>query len=136
MTSSLLERVKNKPRTPEEFVAEADSPPAVAAPPRESVPVVSATSPVSLEPLPRSRVAPVEDSRGPAAGPQDPQAAPTTAFNLRFNDYEMDLLRRVTAAHSTALGVKVSQHTIAKKGALEYIEQLARRYGVVAGGSR
>lgn len=130
MTSSLLDRVKKKPpATAEEFVAEADALPA---------PTAASVLPSSPQPLPPGNPLPAIQRRPDAGAAQDlgdaplatlnPAAQPHATFNLRLNDYEMELLRRVAAAHSVALGVKVSMQTLAKNGTVEYLERLAHSY--------
>jgi hypothetical protein len=57
---------------------------------------------------------------GFTAPPLDPEAVPRNAFNLRLNDYELDLLRRAAAQTRP----KQSMQQVIKQGLIPYLERL------------
>ena len=112
MVSSLLERVKQqRPKTADTFIAEAEAvtpaPVAVAA---------EQGTVITIEPD-----APAPAARRPRqAGKDDARKfeVPRYTFNLRLNDYELELLR------SLADGRRESMQKIVKAGLIPYLEGL------------
>jgi hypothetical protein len=65
-------------------------------------------------------VAPSQAEPSPQAKVLDPKAAPTKAFNLRLNDYELELLRTVAEAEFC------SQQAVAKRILVRALEQAVK----------
>jgi hypothetical protein len=117
MASSLLDRVKRPPPSAETFIAAADavptssttSPP-VGTPPQAAEPEV--TAPNSK---PRALRHAAQEQRK-----EDPRKhdVPRYTFNLRLNDYELELLR------SLADEKRESMQKIVKTGLIPYLESL------------
>ena len=128
MASSLLDRVKRPPQSAETFIAAADAPqtsapttPAAVSPPISSDTIEPVTKAVQTEPsasppkahtAPRARHAPSEDPRK--------HDVPRYTFNLRLNDYELELLR------SLADEQRESMQKIVKNGLIPYLEDLRK----------
>jgi hypothetical protein len=125
MASSLLDRVKRPPQSAETFIAAADAPQtraptaaAVSVPPSSDPTEVMTTaielepvaSPPKVRPAPRARLTPSEDPRK--------HDVPRYTFNLRLNDYELELLR------SLADETRESMQKIVKSGLIPYLENL------------
>jgi hypothetical protein len=125
MASSLLDRVKRPPQSAETFIAAADAPQTSApTPPAVSPPSSSETTqPVAAAPeaeqrasspktrsAPRARYAPSEDPRK--------HDVPRYTFNLRLNDYELELLRTLAEEQ------RESMQKIVKNGLIPYLEGL------------
>jgi hypothetical protein len=127
MASSLLDRIKRQPQSAETFIAAAD-----ATAPSAPIPVVpplpinsdvttavpeateNAGDPISkIRSTQRKRRAPSEDPRK--------YDVPRYTFNLRLNDYELELLR------SLADEQRESMQKIVKNGLIPYLEELRKR---------
>ncbi len=124
MASSLLDRVKRPPSSAETFIAAADAPQtsASASPPISNDTTATMTKSIELEPspsppkargAPRVRHTPSEDPRK--------HDVPRYTFNLRLNDYELDLLR------SLADETRESMQKIVKNGLIPYLEELRKK---------
>lgn len=125
MASSLLDRVKRPPQSAEKFIAAADAPPPNAPiPAAPSQPInldVTTAATEAIEnkgeqlskarPTPRGRRAPSEDPRK--------YDVPRYTFNLRLNDYELELLR------SLAEEQRESMQKVVKNGLIPYLEGLS-----------
>ena len=129
MASSLLDRVKRPPQSAETFIAAADAPekesPAstAAAPPPQSNVMTASMSEAAPEnatpaPIVKARPAP---RVGRAAG-EDPRKheVPRYTFNLRLNDYELELLRAIAEEK------RDSMQKIVKNGLIPYLEELRK----------
>lgn len=125
MASSLLDRVKRPPQSAENFIAAADAPqtsvptPAAVSPPISSdtsEPVTKAIETERSASLPKARPAP----RARHEPSEDPRKhdVPRYTFNLRLNDYELELLR------SLADEQRESMQKIVKNGLIPYLEGL------------
>jgi hypothetical protein len=115
MTSSLLDRVKRQPpKTSAAFIAEAENAAPVAQTQAVAVPAEQATSTsvVSESPSP----APARGHRAT----EDPRKfeVPRYTFNLRLNDYELELLRTLAEER------RESMQKIVKAGLIPYLEDL------------
>jgi hypothetical protein len=130
MASSLLDRVKRPPQSAETFIAAADAPQTIVPTPvAVPLPISSdatepATKAIHTEPsaslpkagpAPRARHAPSEDPRK--------HDVPRYTFNLRLNDYELELLR------SLAEETRESMQKIVKNGLIPYLENLREGRG-------
>lgn len=115
MTSSLLDRVKRQsPKTSDAFIAEAENVASVARTQTVAVPAEQAISTSVMSESP---------SEAPARGPratEDPRKfeVPRYTFNLRLNDYELDLLRTLAEER------RESMQKIVKTGLIPYLEDL------------
>lgn len=127
MASSLLDRVKRPPQSAETFIAAADAPPTSAPTPAtmptpmsselgaaptmtKAIELEPHVSPSKSRPAPRARHTPSEDPRK--------HEVPRYTFNLRLNDYELELLR------SLADETRESMQKIVKNGLIPYLEGL------------
>jgi hypothetical protein len=130
MASSLLDRVKRPPQSAETFIAAADAPPkdsptasAAASPPASSVSetMTEAGENTATANIPRTR----PSSRARRAPDEDPRKhdVPRYTFNLRLNDYELELLR------SLAEEQRESMQKIVKNGLIPYLEDLRKKSG-------
>lgn len=127
MASSLLDRVKRPPQSAETFIAAADAtPPNAPTPTVPSLPIkpdvpTAATEPIEntgaeiskTRSVPRERRLPTEDPRK--------HDVPRYTFNLRLNDYELELLR------SLAEEQRESMQKIVKNGLIPYLEGLRKK---------
>lgn len=118
--ASLLDRVKRPPQSAESFIAAAES--AVIAPtaapiaapelsPTQSTAPAEQTTPSvakQAKPTTKNTREPVEDPRK--------FDVPRYTFNLRLNDYELELLRKL------AKGRRESMQKIVKAGLVPYLE--------------
>lgn len=114
MVSSLLDRVKQqRPKTADTFIAEAE---AVTAPTVPAVVVAEQGTAVANE----TNSPPPTTRRARHAGKDDARKfeVPRYTFNLRLNDYELELLR------SLADGRRESMQKIVKAGLIPYLEGL------------
>jgi len=126
MASSLLDRVKRPPQSAETFIAAADAPPPSApTPAAPSTPINPAVATANTEaieearePLYKTRTTP----RVRRASSEDPRKydVPRYTFNLRLNDYELELLR------SLADEQRESMQKIVKNGLIPYLEGLRK----------
>ena len=127
MASSLLDRVKRPPQSAETFIAAADAPqtsaqtPAAVSPPISSDTSEPVSKAIETEPsasLPKARPAP----RARHTPSEDPRKhdVPRYTFNLRLNDYELELLR------SLADEQRESMQKIVKNGLIPYLEDLRK----------
>src|SRR5271168_3048918 len=117
MPSSLLDRARNAPRTPEAFIQEAEGPQANPSAAFSGTP----QAPVRPPAADSARPAPATAARTGFTAPSlDPEAVPRNAFNLRLNDYELDLLRRAAAQTRP----KQSMQQVIKQGLIPYLERL------------
>ncbi len=124
MASSLLDRVKRPPQSAETFIAAADATPFNAPTPAATAPpinpnVTTAAAEVieiAAEPVSKPRPSPRERR----AASEDPRKydVPRYTFNLRLNDYELELLR------SLADDQRESMQKIVKSGLIPYLEGL------------
>jgi hypothetical protein len=126
MASSLLDRVKRPPQSAETFIAAADAPPkdsaAASAPPSASS-SVSETMAEGVDNMPPATSAkPRPPQRPRPASDEDPRKhdVPRYTFNLRLNDYELELLR------SLADEQRESMQKIVKNGLIPYLESLRK----------
>jgi len=125
MASSLLDRVKRPPPSAETFIAAAEAPPTsapaaatvstvpsndTADPLTKAIDLEPSASPPKARPAPRVRHTPSEDPRK--------HDVPRYTFNLRLNDYELELLR------SLAEETRESMQKIVKNGLIPYLEGL------------
>jgi hypothetical protein len=102
--SSLLDRVRRQqPQSAAEFIAGAEEP------------RTTPSSSVQTRP-----------PEAPLAHALDPWAVPRYTFNLRFNEYQLTLLRRLAAADAHGR----SMQEIAKEGLIPILEQRARDLGI------
>jgi hypothetical protein len=130
MASSLLDRVKKPHPSAETFIAAADAPQTGAATSAAAPPTITSqstapiTNAIELEPnasppkarsAPRARHTPSEDPRK--------HDVPRYTFNLRLNDYELELLR------SLANETRESMQKIVKHGLIPYLENLREGRG-------
>ncbi len=100
---SLLDRAKRTaPATPAEFIAGADTAPSPAPQPEPPRGAAPSAPPVS-------------------GGALDPLAVPRYTFNVRLNDYQLELLRSIAAASRP----KQSMQEIVHAGLIPYLEHLA-----------
>lgn len=126
MASSLLDRVKRPPQSAETFIASADAPPKVsptdsAAVPPSASSSVSETVTEAVENMPPATIAKTRPSQRARHAPdEDPRKhdVPRYTFNLRLNDYELELLR------SLADEQRESMQKIVKSGLIPYLEGL------------
>jgi hypothetical protein len=127
MASSLLDRVKRPPQSAETFIAAADAPqtsvptPAAAPPPISSDTTEPMMTAIESEPgasLPKTRPSP-RNRRVPSEDPRK-HDVPRYTFNLRLNDYELELLR------SLADEQRESMQKIVKNGLIPYLEDLRK----------
>ncbi len=124
MASSLLDRVKRPPQSAETFIAAADAPPtnapipASSSPPNNTDVATTATEAIESAGAPISKARPTQ--RGRRASSEDPRKhdVPRYTFNLRLNDYELELLR------SLADEQRESMQKIVKNGLIPYLEGL------------
>jgi hypothetical protein len=128
MASSLLDRVKRPPQSAETFIAGADATPPSAPMPVAPPPVASNTVETMTEapelqgaaqvPIPKAR----PPQRARHAPSEDPRKhdVPRYTFNLRLNDYELELLR------SLAEEQRESMQKIVKNGLIPYLEGLRK----------
>jgi hypothetical protein len=127
MASSLLDRVKRPPQSAETFIAAADAPPTSAPiPAAPSLPIdtdvtTTATEAIESPSAPISKTRPTQ--RGRRAPSEDPRKhdVPRYTFNLRLNDYELELLR------SLAEEQRESMQKIVKNGLIPYLEELSKK---------
>jgi hypothetical protein len=126
MASSLLDRVKRPPQSAETFIAAADAPPpSTPTPAAPSIPTkseVTTAAPEAIDNMgaphsktratPRERRTSTEDTRK--------YDVPRYTFNLRLNDYELELLR------SLADEQRESMQRIVKNGLIPYLEGLQK----------
>jgi len=126
MASSLLDRIKRQQQSAETFIAAAEASPPI----REPAPAPASIDPPTIEAavpkttpsettMPeRSRQAP----RAKRAPSEDPRKhdVPRYTFNLRLNDYELELLR------SLADEQRDSMQKIVKAGLIPYLEGLRK----------
>jgi hypothetical protein len=126
MASSLLDRVKRPPQSAETFIAAADappkdSPPASAATPPTASGSVTETMAAAVENAPPAIIAKAQPPQRVRQAPgEDPRKhdVPRYTFNLRLNDYELELLR------SLAEEQRESMQKIVKNGLIPYLEGL------------
>lgn len=120
MASSLLDRVKRPPQSAETFIAAADAalPIAPSLPNNAVVPTPAAEAIDSAGALKRRPT-----QRGQRTASEDPRKhdVPRYTFNLRLNDYELELLR------SLAEKQRESMQKIVKSGLIPYLENLQKR---------
>lgn len=125
MASSLLDRIKRQHQSAETFIAAAEAPPirelaptptSIDPPPIEAA--VPETTPSETTMPERSRQAP----RAKRAQSEDPRKhdVPRYTFNLRLNDYELELLR------SLADEQRDSMQKVVKAGLIPYLEGLRK----------
>jgi hypothetical protein len=126
MASSLLDRVKRPPQSAETFIAAADAPPkdsptASAATSSSQNSSVSETMVEAVENTPPATIArgrpPQRVRQAPGEDPRK-HDVPRYTFNLRLNDYELELLR------SLAEEQRESMQKIVKNGLIPYLEGL------------
>ena len=131
MASSLLDRVKRPTQSAETFIAAADAPMIIAPiPPPDPTasqaviaptPVTDTSPEIALTPAitatPKASVPRARRSVG-----EDPRKydVPRYTFNLRLNDYELELLR------SLADEQRESMQKIVKNGLIPYLEGLRK----------
>lgn len=123
MASSLLDRIKRQQQSAETFIAAAEAPPI-----REPAP---AATPTSMDPPTIEAAVPettLSETTTPERSPQTPRAkraqsedprkrdVPRYTFNLRLNDYELELLR------SLADEQRDSMQKVVKAGLIPYLE--------------
>lgn len=126
MASSLLDRVKRPPPSAETFIAAADAPEknssASVPPPQSDVlpKLMIGASPENAVPAPLSKARSTPRVRH--APDEDPRKhdVPRYTFNLRLNDYELELLREI------ADGKRDSMQKIVKAGLIPYLEELRK----------
>jgi hypothetical protein len=111
-----LDRARNTPRTPEAFIQEAEGPQANPSAALSGTPQVPVRPPAADSARPAAAAA----RTGFTAPPLDPEAVPRNAFNLRLNDYELDMLRRAAAQTRP----KQSMQQVIKQGLIPYLERL------------
>ena len=119
MASSLLDRVKRPAQSTETFIAAADAP-AIIAPMPLSDP---ATTHAIIAPTPAITATPKASApRARRSAGEDPRKydVPRYTFNLRLNDYELELLR------SLADEQRESMQKIVKNGLIPYLEGLRK----------
>lgn len=130
MASSLLDRVKRPPQSAETFIAAADAAPAsVAIPTSTSTPANIGSPETTAESLDTPSTAPFNADTAPRisrprrATGEDPRKhdVPRYTFNLRLNDYELELLR------SLAEERRDSMQKIIKNGLIPYLEGLKKK---------
>jgi hypothetical protein len=119
MASSLLDRVKRPPQSAETFIAAADAEALNSQAP--SATNVGATQTPTSELLTEPPAAAKRSSQVPRARrttAEDPRKhdVPRYTFNLRLNDYELELLR------SLADEQRESMQKIVKNGLIPYLE--------------
>ncbi|MGO9718093.1 MAG: hypothetical protein ACLPQI_00580 [Steroidobacteraceae bacterium] len=119
MASSLLDRVKRPPPSAETFIAAADAPPS----PSSSLPETRVEAVKNMPPATIAKARPAQ--RGRDAPGEDPRKhdVPRYTFNLRLNDYELELLR------SLAEEQRESMQKIVKNGLIPYLEELRQKGG-------
>ena len=117
MASSLLDRVKRQPQSAETFIAAADAvtPRKTSSADPSSIPLEPEVHTVKAKAPASNRV--VEEHRK-----EDPRKhdVPRYTFNLRLNDYELELLR------SLADQRRESMQKIVKAGLIPYLENLSQ----------
>jgi hypothetical protein len=116
MTSSLLDRVKRQPlKTSDTFIAEAENAAPVAQTQVVAAPAAQATSTSVVS----ESLFPAAPARGHRAT-EDPRKSevPRYTFNLRLNDYELELLRTLAEER------RESMQKIVKAGLIPYLEDL------------
>jgi hypothetical protein len=122
MASSLLDRVKRQPQSAETFIAAAEAAP-MSAPASANIDAatIKTDAPATMPPaaIPEH---PNKTSRGQHAQSEDPRKhdVPRYTFNLRLNDYELELLR------SLADEQRDSMQKIVKAGLIPYLEGLRK----------
>jgi len=122
MASSLLDRVKRPPQSAETFIAAADATqPSAPMPAAPSLPInpdatTAATEAIENTSVQISKIRPTQRER--RAPSEDPRKydVPRYTFNLRLNDYELELLR------SLADEQRESMQKIVKNGLIPYLE--------------
>ena len=131
MASSLLDRVKRPPPSAETFIAAADEPAKIAPTPPADPPATQAL--IAPTPIPATPpdVRPASPVTAPAkassprtrhSSDEDPRKydVPRYTFNLRLNDYELELLRSLADEH------RESMQKIVKNGLIPYLEALRK----------
>lgn len=116
MASSLLDRVKRlPPKTPDAFIAEAENGAALLEKPAAE-PAGQGTSTTAATDAPPA-------ARGRRIAKGDPRKfeVPRYTFNLRLNDYELELLRTL------AEDKRESMQKIVKAGLIPYLEGLNKK---------
>ena len=122
MASSLLDRVKRPPKSAETFIAAADATPTSA--PMPAAPLLpinpdattAATEAIESAGAPISKTRPMQrDRRAPSDDPRK-YDVPRYTFNLRLNDYELELLRSIADEQ------RESMQKIVKNGLIPYLE--------------
>jgi len=131
MASSLLDRVKRPTQSAETFIAGADAPTTIAPmPPPDPAASQAAIAPTqvtaaALEMTPTADITVTPKASAPrvrrSVG-EDPRKydVPRYTFNLRLNDYELELLR------SLADEQRESMQRIVKNGLIPYLEGLRK----------
>ena len=123
MASSLLDRVKRPPKSAETFIAAADATPTSAPMPAAPLLPINPDATTAATEAIESAGAPISKTqrpmqRGRRALSEDPRKhdVPRYTFNLRLNDYELELLR------SLADEQRESMQKIVKNGLIPYLE--------------
>jgi hypothetical protein len=129
MASSLLDRVKRPPQSAETFIAAADAPPkdsptistTVPTPVSSSTETMTEAAPEIIPPATITKARPSQRAR--RSPDEDPRKheVPRYTFNLRLNDYELELLR------SLAEEQRESMQKIVKNGLIPYLESLRKK---------
>lgn len=127
MASSLLDRVKRQPQSAETFIAAAEAPP-ISGPVSAPTPASIDTSTIKAaapETIPSTTTMPERAPQAPrakCAQNEDPRKhdVPRYTFNLRLNDYELELLR------SLADEQRDSMQKVVKAGLIPYLEGLRK----------
>jgi hypothetical protein len=128
MASSLLDRVKRQPQSAETFIAAADAVPNNAAPTTAptatstDAPLITGDPVAAISPAPMTPARSSPASRARHAPTEDPRKhdVPRYTFNLRLNEYELELLR------SLADEQRESMQKILKNGLIPYLENLRK----------
>jgi hypothetical protein len=131
MASSLLDRVKRPAQSAETFIAAADEPAKIAPVPTSA----SATTHAVIAPTPVTETSPeiaptpaitatpkASAPRARRSAGEDPRKyeVPRYTFNLRLNDYELELLRALADEQ------RESMQKIVKNGLIPYLEGLRK----------
>ena len=127
MASSLLDRVKRQAQSAETFIAAADAAPVstpISTPTSAGIEAATIKTDV-FEKVPSAITIPERSPRTPRARhapSEDPRKheVPRYTFNLRLNDYELELLR------SLADEQRDSMQKVVKAGLIPYLEGLRK----------